>query len=332
MNASGANDTNTDAVKNTEKVKEVYHVPVMLRETLEWLITDPEGLYVDGTLGGGGHAAEILRKVRQRGRLVCFDADKQAIDECRGAFADELERGDESRIRIVHANYSEVCTHKEVVAGQWKGISGLLLDLGVSSYQLDHPAQGISHRFEAALDMRFGGSGPTAADIINSASAQQIEKILKEFGEEKFARRIATAIIHRRSIAPITTTVDVRTLVGESVPPPVFASALARVFQAFRIAVNRELDVLRDTLECVIPLLAPGGRIVVITYHSLEDRIVKTIFKRESLDHRPTYPGDKEVIAPLRLCTPKPLLPTDEEVARNPRARSAKIRVVERKR
>ena len=272
-----------------------------------------------------------MRKIGQHGRLVCFDADKQAIQQCRGAFAEELARGDESRIRIVHANYSEVCSTKEVVAGNTNGISGILLDLGVSSYQLDHPAQGISHRFEAALDMRFGGSGRTAADIVNTASAQEIENILWEFGEEKFARRITAAIIQRRTVAPITTTVDVRKLVEECVPPPLFASSLAKVFQALRIAVNRELEVLKNTLECVIPMLAPGGRIVVITYHSLEDRIVKNIFKRESTDHRPTFPGDREFVASLRLCTHKPLVPRAEEVQSNPRARSAKVRVVERR-
>ncbi len=317
--------------KGLENRKESeYHEPVMFRETLEWLVTKDDGLYIDGTLGGGGHAAGILRKVSNSGRLICFDADEQAISFCRGAFADELARGEESRIRLVHGNYAEVCGNEEVVAGSQKGISGLLLDLGVSSYQLNNPAQGISHRYDAALDMRFGGSGRTAAEIINSAEQAEIQKILWEFGEEKFARNITKAIVQRRRIAPITTTVELRKLVEETVPPPVFLSSLARVFQALRIAVNHELEVLEKTLLCVIPMLAPGGRIVVISYHSLEDRIVKHIFKKESTSHRPSYPGDVAIHARLKLLTPKPQLPSEEEVRRNPRARSAKVRVVER--
>ncbi len=307
-----------------------YHVPVMLRETLEWLVTKEDGLYIDGTLGGGGHAAEILRKISQSGRLVCFDADPQAISHCRGAFAEELARGEESRIRLVHGNFAEVCGNEEVVAGRKNGISGLLLDLGVSSYQLNNPAQGISHRYDAALDMRFGGSGRTAADIINTAEAAELEKILREFGEEKFARNIAKALVQRRRLAPITTTVELRKLVEECVPPPIFLSSLAKVFQAFRIAVNRELEVLENTLRCVIDLLAPGGRIVVISYHSLEDRIVKHIFKDASKSHKPTFPGDIAINAPCKLLTNKALLPSDEEIAANPRARSAKMRIIEK--
>ncbi len=305
-----------------------YHVPVMLSETIEHLVRNTDGLYIDGTLGGGGHAAVILRKVSQSGRLVCFDADEQAINECRGAFADELARGEQSRIRLVHGNYAQVCSTEEVVES--KGINGFLLDLGVSSYQLDHPAQGISHRYDATLDMRFGGSGRTAADILASAEEVELERIFWEYGEEKHARKLTKAIIQRRRLAPITTTVDLRRLVEECVPPPIFLSTLARVFQALRIAVNRELEVLAETLECIIPLMAPGGRIVIISYHSLEDRIVKTIFKRESQHQRPRFPGDVEKLPRLKLITPKPILPSEEEVRINPRARSAKLRVAER--
>ncbi len=308
----------------------VYHRPVMLREVLQWLVTEKDGFYIDGTLGGGGHAAYILRSISQSGRLVCFDADPQAISFCRGAFADELARGDKSRIRLVHGNYAEVCSNEEVVARSTKGISGLLLDLGVSSYQLDHPAQGISHRYDTALDMRFGGSGRTAADIVNDAEAEEIEQILQEFGEEKFARKITKAIVQRRRLAPITTTVELRKLVEETVPPPVFLSSLAKVFQALRIAVNRELEVLEQTLRCVESMLAPGGRIVVISYHSLEDRIVKNVFKEFSSFHRSSFPGDVDIPARAKNLSPKPLLPTPEEISENPRARSAKMRVLEK--
>ena len=307
-----------------------YHEPVLFKETIDLLVENRDGIYIDGTLGGGGHAAGILRKISDSGRLICFDADIQAIGFCRGAFSDELQRGDKSRIRLVNANYAEACSTEEVVEHHGR-ISGFLLDLGVSSFQLDNPAQGISHRFDAPLDMRFGGSGRTAADIINSDSENEIERILREFGEEKFARKITQAIIKHRRIAPFTTTVDLRKAVEDSVPPPLFFSSLARVFQALRIAVNRELEVLENTLECMIPLLATKGRMAVITYHSLEDRIVKNVFKRHAHEHKPSFPGDIFVPSTLSLVNPKPILAGKQELQANPRARSAKLRVVEKK-
>lgn len=309
-----------------------YHLPVMLEETLSLLVTNPNGVYIDGTLGGGGHAAEIIKRL-DGGRLYAFDADEEAISHCRGAFADELTRGKESRIELVHANYSEfesACSTEERIR-EHGGIAGMLLDLGVSSRQLDTGGRGISHRFDSPLDMRFGGSAhTTASEIINTADESELLSILRTYGEEPFARPIVKNIMQRRNTVAFTTTGELRTVVEETVPPPLRAKALARVFQAFRIAVNQELDVLDTTLRNIIPHLSIGGRIVVITYHSLEDRIVKHIFKDESTTIHATMPGEITIPARMKLLTSKPLLPTQEEVMRNPRARSAKVRAVEK--
>lgn len=322
--------------RNREAEQEYeYHLPVMLSETLNLLITNPNGIYIDGTLGGGGHAAEIIKSL-DSGRLYAFDEDEDAIRHSGGKFADELAKGKDSRIELVHANYSQfelACT-KEESAGKLGSINGMLLDLGVSSRQLDTGSRGISYRFDAALDMRFGGSAGTdkqrAADIVNNEDEAELLRILRHYGEEPFARPIVRRIMQRRSTAPIETTSELRAVVEESVPPPLRAKALARVFQAFRIAVNRELEVLEETLRGVIPHLCLGGRIVVITYHSLEDRIVKHTFKEESTTIHATMPGEKTIPARMKLLTPKPLEPTEEEILRNPRARSAKVRAVER--
>ncbi|MBX7156663.1 MAG: 16S rRNA (cytosine(1402)-N(4))-methyltransferase RsmH [Candidatus Kapaibacterium sp.] len=323
--------------RNREAEQEYnYHLPVMLQETLNLLVTNPNGIYIDGTLGGGGHAAEIVKRL-DSGCLYAFDADEEAILHCRGAFADELARGEESRIALVHANYSDfelACSKKEKIREDVSddgGIAGMLLDLGVSSRQLDSGGRGISHRFDSPLDMRFGGSAhTTASEIINTADESELLSILRTYGEEPFARPIVRRIMQRRNTVLFTTTGELRAVVEESVPPPQRAKALARVFQAFRIAVNRELEVLEETLRNVIPHLTIGGRIVVITYHSLEDRIVKHIFKEESTTIHATMPGEITIPARMKLLTPKPMLPTEEEILRNPRARSAKVRAVEK--
>lgn len=309
-----------------------YHLPVMLQETLNLLISSPDGMYIDGTLGGGGHAGEIVKRLN-KGKLYAFDADEEAISHCRGAFADELAKGDESRIELVHANYSQynLACAKEEQNNRHDGIRGMLLDLGVSSRQLDTGGRGISHRFDSPLDMRFGGSAhTTASEIINNADEHQLLHILRTYGEEPFARNIVRRIMQQRSTSPFTTTGELRNVVEESVPPPHKAKALARVFQAFRIAVNQELEVLEQTLTHIVPRLAKGGRVVVITYHSLEDRITKHIFKKHTTTVHATMPSETTIPAVALALTPKPLLPTDEEILRNPRARSAKIRAIER--
>ncbi|MBL7998165.1 MAG: 16S rRNA (cytosine(1402)-N(4))-methyltransferase RsmH [Candidatus Kapabacteria bacterium] len=324
-------ERNRDAEEQYE-----YHLPVMLAETLDLLITDTNGIYIDGTLGGGGHAAEIIKRIHS-GRLYAFDADEEAIRHSGGKFADELAKGADSRIVTVHANYAqftEACSKEEQRGKPFSSITGLLLDLGVSSRQLDEGGRGISFRFDAPLDMRFGGSHDhdkrTAADIINNDDEEDLIRILRHYGEEPYARHIVRAILTRRRSAALETTADLRSVIEDVIIPPHRAKTLARVFQAFRIAVNRELEVLEDTLRGIVPRLHTGGRIVVITYHSLEDRIVKHVFKELTATRHATMPGETTIHAPMKMLTPKPLEPTEEEIRRNPRARSAKVRAVEK--
>lgn len=296
----------------------LYHEPVMVRETLTLLLTDPDGIYLDGTLGGGGHAAAILSGLRE-GKLIGFDRDPDAIAACRGAFGEELARGERSRVELVHGSYVLACS-REDLRGR---VQGILLDLGVSSHQLDEPSRGFSYRFDAPLDLRFGGdaaSEPSAAELLASLDEREIADILYRYGEERSSRRIARAIVTARRHAPIRTTGQLRTIVERCVHPRQRTDALSRVFQALRIAVNRELEELEQFLACVPGLLRPGGRIAVLTYHSLEDRIVKHTFRWWAQAQPPV----------ARILTKKPLHPTPEEKARNPRSRSAKLRAAER--
>lgn len=309
-----------------------YHLPVLLQESVDALVTDPDGVYIDGTLGGGGHTAEILSRLSPAGKLFSFDADIHAIEQCRKRFAHELLSGAQSRLVLRHENFREACSIKE--GSDPFNVSGLLLDLGVSSHQLDTDSIGLSYRVDSRLDMRFGLHGRSAEDLLATLDEGELERLFRLYGEEPNARKIARRIVERRRAAPVSTTSDLRTLIEDTVPPFVHTKTLARVFQALRIAVNDELGALEQTLECIIPMLAPGGRIVVISYHSLEDRIVKTIFKRESQTRVPDPDNPRsttrEVRPVLRVLTKKPVEPSEEEVKRNPRARSARMRVAEK--
>ena len=281
-----------------------YHIPVMLRECMEWLRPSENGLYVDGTLGGGGHTAELLKS---GARVIAFDADEEAIRHCRERFASE------TNLTLVHANFESM---PEVLKDEHP--NGVLLDLGVSSFQFDHHQRGFSYRMQAPLDMRFSPDGLTAADILNTSSVEEIVRLLKAYGEEPMAWRIAEAIVQRRSLAALRSTADLRDVVIQVIPPQHQPKTMARVFQALRIATNKELERLEGVLRGVAPLLAPYGRIVVMSYHSLEDRIVKSVFKEMS---------DERLVSVL---TKKPVEPDREEVAKNPRSRSARLRVCER--
>lgn len=299
-----------------------YHLPVMLEKSIELLITSPDGVYIDGTLGGGGHTAEILKRIVPGGGIIAFDKDKIAINHCSIRFKEELDKGKNSRLVLVNDCFSKACSINEH-RGQRRG---LLLDLGVSSRQLDTNQGGISYRVNADLDMRFGGQNRSAEGLINSATLQQLIDILRNYGEEPYARKIANNIISRRKLAPLKTTYDLRQIIEEVTPKHFHSKTLSRVFQAFRIAVNDELNILETTLINCIPTIQKGGRIVVISYHSLEDRIVKNIFKQNSVKKR-----DGLSITPtLKLLTKKPLIPSDEEISKNPRARSAKLRAAEK--
>ncbi len=303
-----------------------YHVPVMAQECLDALNLRPGGHYVDATLGGGGHTSLVLsaegrgvssKHSTQHSTLspivTAFDADEVAIARCTERFAD-LPPG---RLTIIHANFEEMAEHLEDRAP----VDGVLFDLGVSSFQFDHHARGFSYRMDAPLDMRFTPEGPTAADLLNTLSEEKIAGIIRDYGEDPSARRLAAAIVRRRMLAPYRTTVDLRDTIVQHIPPQHHNKTLARVFQALRIAVNRELERLEHALESILPRMAPGGRIVVMSYHSLEDRIVKDVFKRHS--------GPNGAPPKLKILTKKPVMASDEELARNPRARSARLRVAE---
>lgn len=309
-----------DGERKSERVIQEYdyHIPVMLEEVCNYLITDTDGTYIDGTLGGGGHTAEILERLSTNGKIIAFDADEQAIEHCTQKFSAELEKSN-SRLVLYNDNFIRACS-----IGELRGkVLGLLLDLGVSSRQLDSGSRGISHRVNSRLTMSFGSRGNTAEDLLDGADEREIESILKKFGEEPFARVIARRIVQRRRAAPLRSTYDLRSVIEEVVPPHIVSKSITRVFQAIRIAVNDELGVLEKTLRGIIPVLAPHGRIAVISYHSLEDRIVKNVF-RELADKNQDTPPE------LTIITSKPQPPTDDEIHRNPRARSAKLRVAEK--
>jgi 16S rRNA (cytosine1402-N4)-methyltransferase len=299
-----------------------YHVPVLLTQALDVLVTDERGIYVDGTVGGGGHAEQICLRLTGNGTLYCFDRDEEAL---RHAGARLARFG--TRVRFVHADYASLVT--ELSGRGVDRIQGLLLDLGVSSHQLDDESRGFSFRGDETLDMRMDSSGTrTAKDIVNSYSDERLAEVLWKFGEERNSRRIARQIVKAR---PIETTGELRRVVEKAGGQPV--KTLARVFQAIRIEVNNELGSLRRGLEDATSMLASGGRMVVIAYHSLEDRIVKEFFKSASATVQPSghkLVPDKTLSPALRMVTRKPVTPAPDEIARNPRARSAKMRVAER--
>lgn len=305
------------------------HRSVLLDETIENLLIKAEGIYVDGTLGGGGHSYEIVKKLFA-GRLIGIDQDEAAIKAA-------SERLDEfiDRVTIVRSNYREM---KEVLEElQIDLVDGIVLDLGVSSYQLDTPERGFSYNEEAPLDMRMDTRNPkTAKDIINGYSEMELYKIIRDYGEDNFAKNIAKHIVRMREIKPLETTFELVEAIKAAIPAKVRAGGghpAKRTFQAIRIELNSELDVLKDTLEDMIDLLAPGGRLCIITFHSLEDRIVKSHFRtaQDPCICPPTFPvcvcGRQSL---GKVITRKPILPSDEEIENNKRSKSAKLRVFEK--
>ena len=298
------------------------HRTVLLDEAVTALVTQPEGTYVDGTFGRGGHARAILSRLAPRGRLIAFDRDPQAV-----AAAAAI---DDPRFAIVHASFARL---QEVLGLLGiERVQGVLLDLGVSSPQLDDPGRGFSFRFDAPLDMRMDTTrGETAADFLRRADEREIERVLRDLGEERAARPIAKALVARRASGmPVERTGELAALVARAVRSREAGQDPAtRTFQALRIHVNGELEALDRGLEAALGLLAPGGRLVVISFHSLEDRRVKEFIARESRDvpdrRAPFAPG-----RPLRLAARGRIRPAATELAANPRARSAVMRVAER--
>jgi len=301
-----------------------YHEPVLITEVLEHLITDTGTVYIDATVGGGGHAEEICRRLQTSGRLICFDADEEALSHARK----HLEQFGE-QVEFVHANFAQL--KNELDARRVDAVGGILFDLGVSSHQLDEPARGFSFRSDEPLDMRMDRQGRrTARDVVNSTDEPMLADLLWRYGEERGSRRIARSIVAAR---PVETTGQLRRIVESAVARKHSIKSIARVFQALRIEVNDELRNLEEALHIGVDLLQSGGRMVVLSYHSIEDRIVKEFFKTESATrvrsgHK--YLPDKEIVPRVRLLTKKPIIASEEEVELNTRARSAKLRVVER--
>ncbi|MCK5571323.1 MAG: 16S rRNA (cytosine(1402)-N(4))-methyltransferase RsmH [Bacteroidetes bacterium] len=301
-----------------------FHEPVLCQAAIGYLLTDSSGMYVDGTVGGGGHAEAICRQLDARGRLICFDADAEALVHARK----RLQRFGEV-VSFIHANVGLL--QNELDVRGIDAVHGILLDLGVSSFQIDTPEKGFSFQTDGRLDMRFDrGQELSGYTVVNEYSETALEHVIREYGEERLSRRIARAITARR---PIATTGELRAVVSSVAGGGFLTKSLARVFQALRIEVNAELDNLTKALHGSIMKLIPGGRLVVISYHSLEDRIVKGFFRKESAEviRSPhAYAPDEERLPALRTLTRKPYVPRIQEVRRNPRARSAKMRAAER--
>ena len=300
-----------------------YHEPVLLGETVALLAPAPGKLFVDGTLGGGGHTEAFLEA---GARVIGIDQDPQAL-----AFAGQRLARFGDRFTPVRANFE---TAGEVLDRMGiAGIDGALLDIGVSSWQLDSPERGFSFQAEGPLDMRMNPDAPlTAADLVNTAGEEELTRIFREYGEETAARRIARQIVQDRAHRPFATTLELAASVEKVNPRRGRVHPATKVFQALRIAVNRELEVLETALSAISARLNPGGRFGVITFHSLEDRIVKNFFKARGTEwlDRPEWPAPRRnPDFQFRLVTGKPAVATPEEAARNPRSRSAKLRVVE---
>lgn len=309
---------------------EFSHVSVLLGETIEQLNIRPDGIYVDGTLGGGGHAYEVLRRLSPKGRLIGIDQDADAI---KAAGERLLEFG--SRVTIVRSNYCNMRLELQKLGID--RVDGILLDLGVSSFQLDSAERGFTYREDASLDMRMDRrQAKTARDIVNEYSEQELFRVIRDYGEDKFAKNIAKHIAAARAIKPIETTGELVEIIRRAIPAKVRMNGghpAKKTFQAIRIELNGELEVLKNSLDDMIDLLKPGGRICVITFHSLEDRMVKTIFKTN--ENPCTCPSHFPVCVcgnkpKGRLAVKKPIVPGEEELTKNKRSKSSKLRVFER--
>ncbi|MDC2864814.1 MULTISPECIES: 16S rRNA (cytosine(1402)-N(4))-methyltransferase RsmH [unclassified Bacillus (in: firmicutes)] len=306
------------------------HVTVLLKETVDGLEIKPNGTYVDCTLGGGGHSAYLLSQLSEEGRLIAFDQDEVAIQNAQEKFSSY-----DGQFIAVKSNFRYL-KEKLFELGITE-VDGILFDLGVSSPQLDTPERGFSYHHDAPLDMRMDQDAPlTAYDVVNSWSYEQLVRIFFQYGEEKFSKQIVRKIEAYREKQPIETTGELVELIKEGIPAPARRTGghpAKRVFQAIRIAVNDELKVFEEALEAAIDVTKTGGRISVITFHSLEDRICKTTFKRNSTTPQlpPGLPIIPDEYKPkLKLITRKPILPSDEELEENNRARSSKLRIAEK--
>ena len=309
---------------------EFVHKSVLLNETIDGLNIQPDGIYVDGTLGGGGHAYEVCRRLGDKGSIVGIDQDAAAIEAAGNRLKDFGEK-----VTIVRSNYCDMKSKLHELGID--KVDGIVLDLGVSSYQLDTAERGFSYREDAPLDMRMDTRQKmTARDIVNDYEEMELYRVIRDYGEDKFAKNIAKHIVAARKVKPIETTGELTEIIRASIPMKYQKKSghpAKRTFQAIRIELNRELEVLKDSLDDMINLLNPGGRLCIITFHSLEDRIVKSAFRKN--ENPCTCPSDFPVcvcgkVSKGSILTRKPILPSEEEMEENSRAKSAKLRIFER--
>lgn len=306
------------------------HKSVLLEETVDGLAIKPDGIYVDGTLGGGGHAFEVCSRLNEQGRFIGIDQDAAAIEA-----ASERLRDFGEKVTIIRSNYCEMKSRLHEIGVD--KVDGIVIDLGVSSYQLDTAERGFSYRVDAPLDMRMDQRQQlTAREIVNTYSEADLYRVIRDYGEDKFAKNIAKHIVIERQKAPIETTGQLNEIIRHSIPMKFQKTSghpSKRTFQAIRIELNRELDVLRESLDDMIEMLNPGGRICIITFHSLEDRIVKSAFRKN--ENPCTCPTHFPVcvcgnVSKGKVITRKPILPSEEELEYNSRSKSAKLRIFER--
>jgi len=302
------------------------HIPVLLKESVDYLVTKNDGVYFEGTLGFGGHTKEIVNRLSVKGSVVSTDVDLNAFNYCKEKFKGE------DRIKLYNFNFSLIDVIAKIESLEF--FDGILADLGVSSFQLDNAAAGFSYSVNSELDLRLDKNlRKTAADFINYESEEKIANIIFEYGEEKNSRKIARQITETRKVKRIETTDELKKIIASVTNPKYLTKTLSRVFQALRIYVNDELGALKAFLNNSLPVLRKGGRLVVISYHSLEDRIVKDFFKYESLSC--ICPPDSPIcncgkVRRLNVITKKPIVTSELEIRNNKRARSAKLRVAER--
>ncbi len=308
-----------------------YHTPVMLDESISALVTNPSGTYADVTFGGGGHTAELLSRLNEDGHVIAFDRDSDAINN----------RIDDPRLTMVRADFRFINnfvlfeaheTQDRMLAERLTGgLDGILADLGVSSHQFDTAERGFSFRYDAPLDMRMNREGgKTAADVVNEYSQEDLERLLRIYGEVDNARKVARLIVTARDRGPIGTTGEFDETIRPALPKFAEHKHLAKVYQALRIEVNHEMRSLEKFLDGAVDALRPGGRLVVITYHSLEDRMVKNFIKTGNADGKEEKDVFGNIHAPLKAVNRKPVLPRESEIASNTRARSAKLRIAEK--
>lgn len=293
-----------------------YHKPVLLKESVDALVSSPDGIYADATFGGGGHSREILSRLSEKGRLIAFDRDEDAL---KGAF-------DDPRFKLIHNNFRFI--HNYSLLETESGFDGVLADLGVSSHQFDTAERGFSFRYDAPLDMRMNTQAQlTAQDVVNEYPVEELAKIFRIYGEVENAYKLASLIVSKRALSPIGTTSDLDKAIESVTPKFAQHKYLAKVYQALRIEVNQEMRSLEKFLEGATKALKSGGRLAVITYHSLEDRMVKNFIKSGNVDGEVEKDVFGRSVQPLEAVNIKPILPLEEEISENTRARSAKLRI-----